>query len=1113
MAFPEDALGVTPELGIDGVFTSVKPHTLTRDIVTHTRGQGSERDSANPASCSLTLKSPNGLYSPRNPRSEYFEKIGLNTPMRVSVIAGQQRLLIPETAPTARVTTPSATALNIAGNLDARIEVTLLHWWLGSEIELFGKYLTTGNQRSWQLSLGVAGGLSLRASTDGNAVASYVSTVAVPVPSSGRLALRVTRDNATGIATFYTAPSISGTWTQLGSTVTMPTGAIYASTAPLTIGDIDTLAFAAPYGSVHAAQLRNGIGGTLVADVDFTVPAIGASSFVDAVGLTWTLANGAEITNRQTRFVGEFSDWPADWSGRAELITVEGEGVGILERMSQGRKQLASTLRRRIPAYAPVAYWPMEEGDEATTISSPVAGVRSFKPVALDMGADDTLAGSSPLPMVQVGASFVAPVPASAPAGTWQVELVYRLSALPVATTTLFEVRTTGTARRVRVRVSASAVTIDGLDADDSSLFTQSVTPTEFTGPWARLQIRAVQSGGNVTYSVRWLIIGGAGWTTSGTIAAVPGRVVDVRSSFGTGLDGMAFGHLAVFSTPTDIPFNSADQAFAGETAGDRMVRLCQEEGVPFRLAGAPSGTVRLGPQRPGTLLGLLQECADTDGGIFGEDRERLGLRYRPRLTLYNQSPVVTLPYGSKGVTLGRPVEPDSSTVRNDVTVQLPTGGFGRAVLESGRLSVQDPPAGVGLYEETYDLNLRTDDMADPHAYWRMALRTWDEARYPTITIKLHRATQLISTILALAEGDMIRITDLPDFLPPGPVDLLVLGYQERLGTHTWEIELVCVPAGPYRVGVVGSTDSRIDANSGGSLVATAVGATDTTLAVHTRATRPMAPTPWITSSGPAPNYSSDFPIPVVVAGEELSATAIRPWGYDTFGRSVAAGAWGTATDGQTWTLTGGSNSDRSVNGSRGVVTLAAAVSTVRFQTLPGVVGDCEVRCRMSASAVATGNPLLAAVLLRYVDASNYYRARVHFGLSGAMYVSVSRDTTQIGTEVLLPYTYIAASEYEVRVRLTGHLVQIRVWPVGSPEPAVWHTEQTVVSSPISSGLVGLSASAFTGNTNVSPSLLFDEFVVPTPQAWTVARAVNGVSKPQLAGTEVRVTRPAVVAL
>jgi hypothetical protein len=1115
MAFPEDSLGVTTELSIGGVLTDVTQHAMTRDLITHSRGQTAEGQAADPASCSLTLKSPGGLYAPRNPRSPYFQKIGRNTPLRVSVAAGNRYLLLPNTSGNG-ASTPDHASLDITGDIDIRVDFALDDFNGDSTLrEIAGKYAAAGNQRSWLLMIWTDGRPYFRWSPDGTNVIQYQAAPVYP-PASGRVAIRVTLDVNNGAGghtlTWYTAPTMAGPWTLLSSETQAGTTSIFASTAPLTVGDVPDLGFERPYGKVHAFEMRSGINGTVVANPDFSLPAEGATSFVDASGRTWTPSGGAQITNRQTRFMGEYSDWPAEWSGPGHLIVVDGEGAGLLERMSQGTKVLASTLRRRIPSYSPVAYWPMEEGSDATTVYSPIQGVKAFTPAAFEFAGDDTLPGSSPLPVIQPGASFVARVPAVA-AGTWQVELVYNLDAMPAAETTLFEVRTTGTARRVRARVATNLVRIDGLDADDNTVFTDFATAPAFTGAWNRLQIKAIQSGGNVQYVVRWVVIGGTGFNINVTIAATPGYVIDVRSSFGTGLEGMRFGHLAVFNTETDQPFNSADHGFNGETAAARMIRLCEEEGVAFRAVGDLSESMPMGPQRPGTLLALLQQCADTDGGIFGEERDRLGLRYRTRTSLYNQTPALTLSYGTRGLGLGRPVD-DTSTVRNDITVNRIAGGSARAVLEEGRLSVQDPPDGVGLYDEGVDLNLHSDDLTEPSAFWRLHLGTWDEARYPSLTLRLHRIPSLIPAALDITEGDLIRITDLPDWLPPGPIDLMVQGYTERFGTHTWEITFVCAPAGPYTVGTVGSaTTGRVDANPGGSTLQAAATDSATQLTVHTPARGPMGPAPWITSSGPSPTYPAEFPIPVLIAGEELSVTAIRPWAHDAFGRTVAAGSWGTATDGQAWTLVGGSASERSVNGTRGVVTLPSAPSTLRFQTTPGAIGDCEVRCRMSVSAVATGASFIPAVLLRYAGSGDYYRARVHFGLSGAMQVSVTRDVTQIGSAATLPYTYAAADEFEVRVRLTEHLVQVRVWPVGSLEPSVWHAAETVVTSPVTTGQVGLAASAFGGNTNVSPSLLFDEFVVVTPQVWTAARAVNGVAKAQLAGEEVRVARPAVVAL
>ncbi len=67
-------------------------------------------------------------------------------------------------------------------------------------------------------------------------------------------------------------------------------------------------------------------------------------------------------------------------------------------------------------------------------------------------------------------------------------------------------------------------------------------------------------------------------------------------------------------------------------------------------------------------------------------------------------------------------------------------GSSGRAVAETGPLSVLPPPDGVGIYDESVTLSLATDDQPERIAQWRVHLGTWDEARYPTITVWLHAA-------------------------------------------------------------------------------------------------------------------------------------------------------------------------------------------------------------------------------------------------------------------------------------------------------------------------------------------------------------------------------------
>jgi hypothetical protein len=1094
MAFPEDSLNARSEFKIGGVWTDVTQYALTGSPITHTRGRKGEGAAVDPASCSLSLKSPDGLFSPDNPRSPYYRLIGRNTPMRVSVQAGTQRLLLPDDAPNARVTTPSATALNLSGNIDVRIEASLLNWQLGTEVKLAGKWLGGAmSQRSWSFTIAPNGGLALRTSPDGSNVISWVG-IPVPLPPSGRIAVRATRDNATGVITYYTAPSINGTWTQLGSTITSPTGTIFASTAPLTVGDVDTLGFTGASGSVYAFQLRTGINGTVVANVDFTTQAIGATSFVDATGLTWTLANGAAISNKRIRFSGEYSDWPARWNGGGRLITVEGAGAGILRRLNQGKKPLASTLRRRIPSYNPVAYWPMEEGSDATQAYSPITGVKIMQASGFDWAADDTLPGSSPLPVLQVGASFVAPVPPTT-AGTWQVELVYNLDTMPVATTTLFEVRTTGTARRVRARVATNAVTIDGLDGDDNSVFSATGTAPQFTGSWARLQIRAIQSGGSVTYSFRWIVIGGTGFSISSTITASPGYVTDVRSSFGTGLDGMRWGHLAVFNTNTDTPFNSADRAFNGETAGARLRRLSGEEGLPITVTGVIADQAQVGPQHPATLLTQVEQCEAADGGILVEDSERLALRYRGRASQYNQVPVLTLSYGQRGLAALEP-SPDDVDVRNDVTVNRIGGSSGRAELLTGDLSVQDPPDGIGRYDDAVDLNLASDAQTEPMAWWLMYLGTWGEARYPTVTIRLHRAPGLIPAVLDLVEGDLIRITDLPDFLPPGPLDLLVVGYTERLGTHTWDIDLVCVPGRPWQLATADDTVYGL-VDTDGSALAAAAGPTDTSLLVSA-------------TVGPVWKWETTFD--AEIAGEDVTVSAISSSVVDAFARTVSGG-WGTADSGQAWTLVG-TAANFAVGSGYGAVTLPATSSS-RLTLAPAPAADVDVYVDMATSALATGSSLFGGLVVRGVADTDGYHARVDFSSAAGIGLSLRKRVASVETQLgaaTTTLTHVAGTFYRVRLQIVGTALRARVWLATDPEPTLWMIDVTD-SSLSAAGSVGTRSVSNVGNTNVNPAIRYDQFAVINPQRWTVARSANGVVKAQVAGEGVALANPAPVPL
>ncbi|MET9510753.1 hypothetical protein ABZX62_20225 [Streptomyces flavidovirens] len=1106
------------EFKIGGVWVDVTDDVRAAGTpITHTRGRREGGTRVDPGAASFTVASPGGKYSNRNPLSPYFGLLGRNTPARLSV-AGPSYLRIADSSGD-RASTPDHASLDVTGDLDVRVEARLDDWSPTTATCLLGKYDTTGGQRSYRLVV-QSGKAYFAWSTTGADVLERASAL-LPIPPSRRLALRVTLDVDNGAAghtvTFYTSDTINGVWTQLGAPiVTAGVTSVFSSTAPLDVGQIQSIAFLAPVGQIAAAQVRSGINGTVVVNPDFTAQAAGVGSFVDSAGRTWTVAGNATISNRWYRFLQAVPEWPPSWHVSGTNIRASLQAAGTLRRMGQGAKALDSTLRRRIPSGNPDAYWPMEEDRDATQAYSPIAGVSPLRVKGLTFGADDSLYGSSALPTVKGPASIAGRVPRTTTPG-WHVEAVYNLPTLPPTMQQIARVKVAGTGlfgmASAVVLVSSAAVRVEIRDIDDAIVayaeYSEPAALASFVGVWNRLQIFTADSGGQTYVAASWRdVVANTYWYARTVYSGSPGRATDVTASWASALDGMVVGHVAVWNgvSGTVTPpaagvttYESADSGFAGESAIVRLRRLATEETVSL-TAYDGDGTVDsefMGPQRADTLLTLLEECEASDGGILYEDRDSTGLKYRDRSSLYNQAPVLTVPYGQ----LAPPLEPvdDDQTIRNDVTRERIGGSSGRVVIEEGPLSVLPPDeGGVGIYDESVSLSLANDDQPVQIAGWAAHLGTWDEARYPSVRLYLHKHPALISQILDLDVGDVIRITDLPSFLPPGPIDLMVQGYREVVGPLLWEITLFCEPAGPWKVGVV---DDPVlgRADTDGSTLGTAAVATATALEVHSD----VGPV-WTTTL-------SDFPMDLRVGGEVITVSAVSNR-TDTFTRTVT-NSWGTSSSGHLWTEVGGIAADRSVDGARGVITLSAPVSTIRFQTTVGDIADCEIRCRMSAGQVSTGGSMLLSVLVRYLNTSDFYRARLHFGTSGAMSASVTRGNTQVGSTTTLSNTYAAGTEFDVRVLLTGHKIQMRVWRVGTEEPALWHHEGTITSNTIASGAVGVSASAFAENTNVNPLAKFDSFQVINPQRFTVTRSVNGIVKPHPAGTDVRLAQPTIVAL
>ncbi|MEU6342226.1 hypothetical protein ABZ883_14940 [Streptomyces sp. NPDC046977] len=1112
MPFPTDPLGTLIEFNLGGTWTDVTPKCRLTDPVTITRGRGDESARVDVSKCRFTINNKDGQFSPDNPMSPYYGQIGTNTPVRVSVHAGSNLLWL--TGGTDRARATDTAALRLTGDLDIRFEAQLDDWsGVPFALDLVGRWGTPSN-KSWRVIV-FQGRVWFYWTTDGSTDILKQSTAPLMVPPSGRIAIRVTLDVNNGASgntvTFYTSDSINGTWTQLGNpVVTAGTTSVFAGTALTDVGAISNSNFIDPSGSFYAFQLRNGINGPAVANIDFTAQTKGATSFVDTSGITWTLDGGALLTNRRRRFVGEIPSWPSEWAPNGGNAYVVLEATGIQRRLGQGAKPLDSTLRRRIPSEPTlVAYWPMEEGATATQAYSPMPGVRPLKTSGITYGQDDSLAGSSALASVSGLGSLTGTVPAPAsPQTSWQGEFIFFLQAGPSTARTVMYYETTGTIRTWRLMVDSGGAQIHAYDSDGTEILNQGVLTTTIYNRWTRWRFTATQNGSNVDWLSLWIPIGGSGGQVNGSLAGTAGRVTGVHGPPGGGysadLDGMRLGHISVCSPAGSLIYNSANTGFNGDTAGGRMSRLSSEQKIPVTVYGDTSLQEKVGPQRPDVFLTLLQDAADVDGGILYEPRRTLGLAYRDRRSLYNQPVKLALDYKGTG-HIAPPLrpKPDDQGVRNDITVQRTGGSSGRATLDTGPLSTQDPPAGIGLYDDSIQLNLFSDDQPDQHAGWRLHLATSGKPRFPEVTLLLHKATDLIDAASGMDIGDRFTIANPPPFIPPGTIDQLMQSYTEVLHERSWKMTLNGTRAAPWDVAV---TDDPVRArvNTAGSQLASSVTSSATALSVAT-------------TSGPAWTLDpAHVPFDVQVGGEVMTVTRVMGAVHDTYGRTVSGG-WGTTDTGQAWTTNGGSGSDYSVTSGTGRASMGS-VNVSRWTTVPWASADLDTIASMATDKLATGGSHFLHLVGRFADVNNCYLARLDFSTTQTVTLTLRKRVG--GTETLLAtapdvgLVHAAGRQFWVRLTITGSTLSAKTWQDGTPEPYMpWQVTVTDTSL-TAAGAIGTRSILSTSNTNTLPVVAsYDGFQQFAPQTMTVVRSVNGVVKAQTSGTPVTVATAATAAL
>ena len=908
-AFPQSQLDIRTELLLGGAWTDISSKTYQRAGYVITRGHPDESSQVQPQTATLQVDNRGGQFSPRNPYGQYYGFLGRNTPFRLSLPQGSSYLRM-EDDTTSYASCPPAAGIRLTGSLDIRIDVQpsgygdamlASMWQAGTGID----------QRCWYLRLTRFGQLSFSYTTTGGA-ASIVhasSGTAVPAPL-GRICYRVTLDAATGDITFYSAAGgaiDSGPWTQLGAVVA-GSGAVtpFASaTAPLVLGYSAGIAYddtgltgingyqipVGVTGAVRDFELRSGIGGSIVARAQAASLVAGTTTWRDPAANVWSLSGTAEISDRRYRIHGEVPSWPQQWDNTGQDVYVPITPSGLLRRLTAGNAPLASPMRRawlkQAAAFFPVAYWPCEDGAGATQLASGLpAGTPMGFSGALGLASSTAFACSGSLPVLN-GAVLTGYVPAGV---SWHVNVVRFLLQIPSGGeangAVIASVYTTGTAARmdlVYASAGAGSLTFNAYTTSGASLWSltgMDYSGTGVNGPAAMLELYLSATGGGTTVqgNVNAIVAGtsvsgGLATTVSGTLGAVTRIVVNP----GGHLTQTAIGHIAVqagydFGVGT---MYQPLQAWNGEAAGTRFLRLCYEEGIACRIYGHPELTAAMGAQSIQTLPGLLQECEDADRGLVYEPRACLGLAYRTRESMLNQVALLALDYAQ--AQLSPPIEPtdDDAYTVNDVTVTRSsssgTGSSARQYLASGAMSVQPPASGVGEYASSFSANLWLDPQAAQAAGWILHTGTVDEPRYPSLTVDLTRSA-LAGLYDAAQEpdiGDRITVANTPVWLPPDGASQVMRGLTESLNAYEFTCSFAGAPESPYRTGVYDdAVYGRYDTD--GSVLASNISATATTFLVTTvSAGSPL----WTTDP-------ADFPFdievsPAGVSGERMTVTGI----------------------------------------------------------------------------------------------------------------------------------------------------------------------------------------------------------------------------------------------
>lgn len=180
------------------------------------------------------------------------------------VVASERGYVTFDGVSTAPVSVSDSAALDITGDISVIVRARLDDWTPSAKQTIVSKLTTTGNQRSWALSITTSGLIELLWSTNGAPIPLPFTSLSAPTPDADgwcwlAAVLDVYRPDIDAWHLMFYESVDGETWKSLGGWYDTGATSIFDSTAPLVIGSVNSGTTQRLDGSVDYVSVRAGV--------------------------------------------------------------------------------------------------------------------------------------------------------------------------------------------------------------------------------------------------------------------------------------------------------------------------------------------------------------------------------------------------------------------------------------------------------------------------------------------------------------------------------------------------------------------------------------------------------------------------------------------------------------------------------------------------------------------------------------------------------------------------------------------------------------------------------------------------------------------------------------